>query len=65
MNIHLKTREEIELMRQSCLLVSSTIAEVASHIKPGVTGSKLDAIAETTCGIMEPFRLSKDTQVSL
>lgn len=47
MKIQLKTAEEIELLRQSCLLVSSTIAEVASHIKPGVTGSKLDSIAET------------------
>src|SRR5678815_3362628 len=46
MNIHLKTPEEIELLRQSCLLVSSTIAEVASHLKPGVTGLKLDTIAE-------------------
>jgi len=47
MKIHLKTAEEIELIRQSCLLVSSTIAEVASHIAPGITGLKLDSIAET------------------
>ena len=47
MKIHLKTAEEIELIRQSCLLVSSTIAEVASHISPGITGLKLDSIAET------------------
>ncbi|HXR82515.1 MAG TPA: type I methionyl aminopeptidase [Saprospiraceae bacterium] len=47
MKIQLKTEEEIELIRQSCLLVSSTIAEVASHISPGVTGLKLDSIAET------------------
>jgi len=47
MKIHLKTEEEIELIRQSCLLVSSTIAEVASQISPGITGLKLDSIAET------------------
>lgn len=47
MKFHLKSEEEIEWMRQSCLLVSSTIAEVASHIKPGVTGLALDALAET------------------
>jgi methionyl aminopeptidase len=47
MKIHLKTEEEIELIRQSCLLVSSTIAEVASQITPGITGLKLDTIAET------------------
>lgn len=43
---HLKTNEEIEIIRQNCLLVSATIAEVAGHIKPGVTGSELDKIAE-------------------
>ncbi len=47
MKIHLKTEEEIELIRQSCLLVSSTIAEVAACIAPGITGLKLDAIAES------------------
>jgi len=46
MKIHLKTAEEIEFIRQSCLLVSSTIAEVATFIAPGVTGLKLDSIAE-------------------
>ncbi len=44
---HLKTEEEIEIIRQNCLLVTATLAEVASHIKPGVTGSQLDKIAET------------------
>ena len=47
MKIQLKSAEEIELLRQSCLLVSSTIAEVANHIKPGVTGATLDTLAET------------------
>jgi methionyl aminopeptidase len=44
---HLKSAEEIEIIRKNCLLVTSTIAEVASHIKPGVTGNRLDEIAET------------------
>ena len=44
---HLKSKEEVELMRQSCLLVSSTLAEVAAHIRPGITGLTLDGIAET------------------
>ncbi len=42
-----KTPEEIELIRKNCLLVTSTLAEVASHIKPGITGLELDTIAET------------------
>lgn len=44
---HLKSKEEIELMRQSCLLVSSALAEVAANIRPGVTGLTLDSLAET------------------
>ncbi len=42
-----KTEEEIEIIRHNCLLVCQTIAEVASQIKPGVTGKELDNLAET------------------
>jgi len=45
--IYLKTEEEIQLIKQSSLLVSKTLAEVAKHIKPGVTTFELDEIAET------------------
>lgn len=41
-----KTREEIELMRESALVVSRTLGMLASEIKPGVTTLKLDKIAE-------------------
>ena len=44
--IHYKSKAEIELMRQSALLVSETIAVVAAKIKPGVTTMQLDKIAE-------------------
>jgi len=44
---HYKTPEEIEIIRKNCLLVSETLAEVARHIKPGITGLQLDTIAET------------------
>ena len=44
--ILIKTAEEIELMRMSNLLVSETLAEVARHIKPGVSTGELDRIAE-------------------
>lgn len=43
---HLKTDEEIEIIRQNCLLVSDTLAEVATHLRPGITGVELDKIAE-------------------
>jgi len=44
--ILIKTAEEIELMRLSNLLVSETLAEVAKHIRPGVSTGELDRIAE-------------------
>jgi methionyl aminopeptidase len=40
--IHYKTREEIELMRESALLVSKTLSEVARRLKPGMTTLSLD-----------------------
>ncbi len=45
--IELKTVEEIELQRESSLLVGKTLAEVAKHIRPGLTTLALDRIAET------------------
>lgn len=45
MSIHYKTEEEIELIRESSLLVGKTLAEVAKIIKPGVTTLDLDALA--------------------
>jgi methionyl aminopeptidase len=44
--IHYKTKEEIELMRISSLLVSKTLAEVAKIIRPGISTFELDAFAE-------------------
>jgi methionyl aminopeptidase len=44
--VHLKTEEEIELIRESSLLVGKTLAEVAKLIAPGVTTGKLDKVAE-------------------
>jgi methionyl aminopeptidase len=44
--IYLKTDEEIELIRQSCLMVSRTLATLAPMVKPGVSTAYLDKIAE-------------------
>ena len=46
MKIFLKTEDEIELMRKANHLVGETLAELAKHIKPGVTTLQLDRIAE-------------------
>lgn len=44
--IVVKTREEIEIMRQAALLVSKTLGMLATEIKPGVTTLQLDQLAE-------------------
>lgn len=43
--IYYKTNEEVELLRKSNLLVSSTIAMLAKEIKPGITTLFLDKLA--------------------
>ncbi|MFC4212892.1 type I methionyl aminopeptidase [Pedobacter lithocola] len=43
--IYYKSLEEIELIRESSLLVSKTLAEVAKIIEPGVTTNQLDKLA--------------------
>jgi methionyl aminopeptidase len=45
--IHYKNTEEIELIRKANLLVSATLAHVATLIKPGISTLYLDQEAET------------------
>jgi methionyl aminopeptidase len=44
--IYYKTDEEIELIRQSCLLVCKVLAHVGTVIRPGITGAQIDKEAE-------------------
>lgn len=44
--IYLKSNEEIELIRESSLLVGKTLAQVAKLIEPGVETLLLDKVAE-------------------
>ncbi|MEX8546397.1 MAG: type I methionyl aminopeptidase [Mucilaginibacter sp.] len=45
--INYRTAEEIELIRQSCQLVSKTLGEIAKLIEPGVKTIELNKRAET------------------
>jgi methionyl aminopeptidase len=45
--IYLRTLEEIDLIRQSALLVSKTLATIAEFIDEGISTKKLDMIAES------------------
>ena len=47
MQVIYKTKEEIELIRVSSLLVGDTLAEVAAVLRPGIKTIELDQIAET------------------
>ncbi|MFM2377172.1 MAG: hypothetical protein RLZZ165_2269 [Bacteroidota bacterium] len=43
----IRTEEEIDLIRESSLLVGKTLGEVSKHIAPGANTLKLDTIAES------------------
>jgi methionyl aminopeptidase len=45
--LYLKTDEEVGLLRESNMLVSKALAEIAAVIRPGITTLYLDGIAET------------------
>ena len=44
--IHIRTAQEIELIKQSARMVSATLAEVAAMIRPGIPTLSLDTMAE-------------------
>ena len=44
--IHLKSKREVERLRESAELVGRTLAEVGRRIHPGATTAELDAVAE-------------------
>ncbi|MGM0579839.1 MAG: type I methionyl aminopeptidase [Bacteroidota bacterium] len=44
--IHIKTKEEIEIMRESALLVSKTLGLMAEMLEPGISTLELDKKAE-------------------
>jgi methionyl aminopeptidase len=46
MPIIYKTNAEIELIRESALLVSATLTEVAKFLKPGITSLQADKLAD-------------------
>ncbi|RYE25850.1 MAG: type I methionyl aminopeptidase [Sphingobacteriales bacterium] len=45
--IHIRSKEEIELIRKSALMVTATLTEVAAFLRPGITTLSIDKMAET------------------
>ncbi|MDD8016988.1 MAG: type I methionyl aminopeptidase [Bacteroidota bacterium] len=59
MAITIKTAEEIELMRESCRIVSDVIKLIGTQIKPGASTLQLDLMAEDyirSCGAVPAFK---------
>jgi methionyl aminopeptidase len=44
--IYIRSKEEIELIRKSALMVSATLTEVAKLLRPGLTTLEIDKVAE-------------------
>lgn len=44
--IYIKTKKEIDLIRESCKIVAETLQLLKSKVKPGITTLELDKIAE-------------------
>jgi methionyl aminopeptidase len=44
--IYIRSKEEIEIIRKSALMVSATLTEVAKFLKPGITTMSIDKMAE-------------------
>ena len=56
----IKTLEEIELLRESALVVSKTLGMLAAEIKPGVDGLYLDKLAEEFAGKVVIAKVNTD-----
>jgi methionyl aminopeptidase len=44
--IHIRSNEEIEIIRKSALMVTATLTKVAAFLKPGITTLSIDKMAE-------------------
>ena len=44
--IHIRSKDEIELIRKSALMVTATLTQVANFLKPGITTLSVDKMAE-------------------
>lgn len=44
--IHIRTKDEIELIRKSALTVTATLTQVANFLRPGITTASIDKMAE-------------------
>ena len=45
--IHVRSNEEIEIIRENALMVTATLTEVAAFLKPGIKTKSINEMAET------------------
>lgn len=58
--ITIKSKSEIELMREVCKLTGLMYKELEKHIKPGISTYELDKIAENFMKHMVLYQHKKD-----
>src|SRR5690606_9603421 len=44
--IHIRSKDEIEIIRKNALMVTATLTKVAEFLKPGITTQSIDTMAE-------------------
>ncbi len=44
--IHIRTKDEIEIIRRNAMMVTATLTEVAKFLRPGITTLSIDTMAE-------------------
>jgi methionyl aminopeptidase len=45
--IHIRTEDELAIIRENALMVTATLTEVARMLRPGITTASIDTMAET------------------
>ncbi len=45
--VHIRTEDEIDIIRENALMVTATLTEVAKMLRPGITTVSIDQMAET------------------
>lgn len=61
--VTIKSRREIELMKEACKLTNAVHKEIEKAIKPGITTLELDKIAENFIRKTVVFQRKKVIQV--
>ena len=63
--VTIKSKREIELMKESCKVVALTYKEIEKQIKPGMTTWQIDQIAEKTMRSLGAIPAEKGYEIGI